>query len=112
MGIRDTTGQAIGYMAMYVGGVGKKGKEYQHKTPEGFTDVGRWWGFKGDHKRLTPEARSEMPLTRDEFDSLHSRIGQYWEDKELKEYRSPWHCRTGYFFEAADVLRVTRHQSG
>jgi hypothetical protein len=111
-GIRETTGQAIGYMAMYVGCVGKTGKEYQHKVPDGFTEVGRWWGFKGDVRRLMPESREEMPLTREGFDGVYSRIGKYWEDNGLKEYSSPWHCRSGYFFDTrvtTDVLRPAVH---
>jgi hypothetical protein len=56
-------GSFVGYALKYM----RKGrdKEYQHRVPEGFTHVGRWWGLVGLRVRWI-----EIPLSAREFFAL------------------------------------------
>jgi hypothetical protein len=49
--------QAVGYLSAYAG------KVEQKTIPEGFTNMGRFWGVKGRKRWPTTEAGGELPAT-------------------------------------------------
>jgi hypothetical protein len=64
--IKNTLG-SMNYFSFYIG-KGKKAKEHQHRVPEEYKNVGRWWGLAGDVENLIPAATEARIVSKEVFD--------------------------------------------
>ena len=84
------------YLVWYIGKNKGKAKEYQHKVPEEYENVGRWWGFYGKNSGLLKMFKQEVHITEEEYEEYKERIIETWR-KQGKKYKYRGNQRMSFY---------------
>ena len=95
--VRKSKSGLVCYLAWYIGKNNGKAKEHQHKVPEEFRNVGRWWGFYGKNTGLLRMKKETIPLSEEEYLKYQENIRATWQANG-KNYKTSEYKMSLYSF--------------